>query len=249
MAEPSSPGQGLRLAVYLAHSGLTSRRKAEELIRSGRVRANGRIVKLPGFRVGEEVITCDGRRIYPIRRRVYLALHKPPGYLCALSDERGRPLAGELLKKAYGGRLYPVGRLDFLSSGLIFYTNDGDFTRRVSHPSGEVEKEYLVETKGAVPEDFLRRCLGGLFVEGVFYKIEKYRYNKPDKVYLTLKEGKNREIRRLFASRRIAVKRLHRVRIGEINLQGLPPGGYRVLEPPEVAGLLGGGRPFHREEP
>ena len=131
-------------------------------------------------------------------------------------------------------RLFHVGRLDFLSTGLILYTNDGEFTKIVSHPKAQIEKEYLVETAKAFDESFLRQYSKGIRVGDVTYKCKSYTQRGPHSALITLTEGKNREIRNVFASRNIRLKRVHRLRIGPISLRSIPPGHFRRLTEREV---------------
>jgi 23S rRNA pseudouridine2605 synthase len=235
---PSASGgavSGIRLQVYLARCGLGSRRGCEELILAGRVQVNEARVERLGTRVAfSDRVTVDGRVVKPVASLVYLAVHKPAGYLCANEDPEGRPLASDLFKGAIKERLFHVGRLDYLSTGLIFYTNDGEFDRVVSHPGSLVEKQYLVETARAVDEAFLEQYRKGFWVEGVRYRCEDYELRSPHSVLITLVEGKNRELRNVFAARRIRVKRVHRIRIGVVTLRGLQPGRFRRLTEREV---------------
>lgn len=225
----------LRLQVFMARSGVGSRRKCEELIALGFVKVNGATVTERGYKVQPgDIVTYRGKELNPTRKKVYLALHKPPMYICSNSDPEGRNLAADLLKGEFPVRLYNVGRLDYLSTGLIFFTNDGNFAKIVSHPSSGIEKEYIVETKQEIKEEILKEFVKGAWVEGVFYKIVSYSYKTPYKVKLVLKEGKNREIRRFFQSRRLKIRKLHRVRIGIVNLGNIPQGGYRFLSEKEV---------------
>jgi 23S rRNA pseudouridine2605 synthase len=233
----------MRLQVFLAHAGVASRRKCEEFIQDGLVKVNGRIVTEPGFKVGEgDAVVFRRRRVYPVKNLVYLALNKPPKFLSTTDDPEGRPLALDLLKPGFDMRLYPVGRLDFLSSGLIFFTNDGDFTQAVSHPRSEVEKEYLVETVKDIPEEFLREYQKGIIVEGERYRLKSYTLKSPHLVSLVLGEGKNREIRNVFSSRGLYPKKVHRVRIGPVTLRGLAQGKFRRLSAGEVAAFLKKGK-------
>ena len=229
---------GMRLQLYMARCGVASRRKCEEIIAEGRVKVDGRTVVKPGTIITDQQVILDGRPLNLVKENVYIALNKPTGYLCSNADAEGRPLAVDLVKNAYSGRLYNVGRLDFLSSGLIFFTNDGDFTKQVTHPSAQVEKEYLVETREEIPEDFLKQCKKGLTVEGVHYRIKHYTYKAPNRVRLTLTEGKNREIRNLFMFKRMKIKKLHRLRIGGVVLKGMGAGEYRFLSRKEVDSLM-----------
>ncbi len=225
----------VRLQLYLARAGVASRRESERLIETGVVTVNGTTVTELGTKVlPSDDVRVEGRRVRMETRRVYVALHKPRRYLCSARDPEGRPLAGSLLEPHFEERLFSVGRLDFLSSGLIFYTNDGDFARLVGHPSRRIEREYRVDTQQPVPEDMLRHYRTGIRIEGERYRLERYRYKTPRSVVLVLTEGKNREIRKVFAHWRIGVRRLHRVRIGIVALRDLPSGQYRPLTQREI---------------
>jgi 23S rRNA pseudouridine2605 synthase len=226
---------GLRLQVYLARCGLGSRRSCETLIEKGRVAINGTPVTRPGEKVlPTDVVTLDGRKIAATQKRVYIALHKPSGYLCAQTDPEHRPLARDLFRSAINERLFHVGRLDFLSSGLILFTNDGEFSKIVSHPSARIEKEYLVETGRAIDEEFLKRYAHGMRVGDVVYRCKDYKLRGPHSALITLTEGKNRELRNVFTSRNIRLKRVHRLRIGPLTLRGIPTGHFRRLTEREV---------------
>jgi len=231
----------VRLHVFLSRAGIASRRKCEEFIAAGLVTVNGRVVLEQGFKVdAEDQVSFRNRRVYPTRRVLYIALNKPPKYLSTNSDPEGRPIALDLIKPVVDIRLYPVGRLDFLSSGLLFFTNDGEFARRVSHPSSRVEKEYLVETKREIPETFLTEYRKGISVEGELYRLKSFRIQSPTSAVLVLEEGKNREIRKVFASRGLYPKRIHRTRIGSVTVKGLAPGKFRNLTAKEVASFAEG---------
>ncbi len=226
----------LRLQVYLARCGVASRRKSEQIILEGRVRVNGELANRMGITVRPgDRITLDGRPIYPQRHLIYLAVHKPRRYLCTSSDPEGRPLALDLVKPAFRERLFTVGRLDYLSSGLIFFTNDGAFAKAVSHPASEVEKEYLVETAHPVPASFLKQYQEGVEVNGVVYRLLQYSVRNSRTVQLVLIEGKNREIRTVFEAGNVAIKRLHRTRIGNVTVKGIQAGHYRSLTRGEIS--------------
>jgi len=227
----------IRLQVFMARCGVGSRRHCEEYIREGRVRVNGAVAILGSKVDTADRVFLDKKPLYPETKQVYLAVNKPAGTLCANSDSRGRPLLLDLLRDI-PERIYHVGRLDFHSSGLIFYTNDGQFSKVVSHPSSNIEKEYLVEAKEAISEQNLLQYKRGLTVEGQHYRLSKYRYKTPRKVVLTLVEGKNREIRRVFRHFRIDLHRIHRIRIGCVLVRGIPESGYRMLSRQEVSWFL-----------
>jgi 23S rRNA pseudouridine2605 synthase len=238
---PRDESGPLRLQLFLARAGVASRRKCEEIIASGRVQVNGEVVQRQGVKVDPETdeVRLDGKPIRQARNYVYFALNKPPGYLTTNKDPEGRPLAIELIREAYSGRIFSVGRLDFLSSGLIFFTNDGRFGDRVAHPSSQIEKEYLVETKRPIPEELLQQWRKGIDIEGERYHLKSYAFKGPRRVQLVLEEGKNREIRNVLHAHNIPTKRVHRVRIGRITLGDLGPGAFRKLNKAEVEGLLG----------
>ncbi len=229
----------MRLQVFMAHSGLASRRKCEFLISEGNVKVNGTVITQMGYRVAEnDIVTYMGKVLTINKTKIYLALNKPSLYLCSNSDPQGRPLAVELINKDFQERLYNVGRLDYLSTGLIFFTNDGDFTKTVAHPSSGIEKEYIVETKQAIDEQILIDFMKGVTIEGEKYKLHSYRYKTKFKVKLILLEGKNREIRRFFQSRNMKIRKLHRIRIGVVKLDNIPSGSYRYLTDKEVSWFL-----------
>lgn len=225
----------IRLQLFLARSGIASRRKSAELIEEGRVSVNGTIVTEKSFQVSDEDdVRFDGRPCKAAKKKVYIALNKPVNYLSANSDPRGRDLAINLVQPNFTVRLFHVGRLDFKSSGLIFFTNDGEFARKVAHPSAEVEKEYLVSAKIPVPEELLLQFKKGIYIKGESFRIKRFYRKSPVEVGLILSEGKNREIRKVFEHFRLPVKRLHRIRIGNASIKGLHPGQYRLLSKKEL---------------
>jgi 23S rRNA pseudouridine2605 synthase len=231
-----APGQ--RLQVFLAHAGIASRRAAEEIITAGRVSVNGVIVSTQGSKVfSGDVVMVDGKPVQAETRRVYLALNKPPGYMCSSSDPQGRPLALDLLPKEIDERLYNVGRLDFMSCGLIFFTNDGDFAARLGHPRSGMEKEYLVEATGHIPDETIAAFRQGITIEDVHYRAQTAERVSSRSVKIVLIEGKNREIRRVFSHFHLHPSRLRRVRIGPVQLGNLAEGTSRPLTAPELAQL------------
>ena len=197
----------MRLQAYMSRSGIDSRRKCEKLISDGLVTVNGKIITEMGFKVSsEDTVVFSGRPVHLIKKKLYLALNKPPLYLCSNSDPQNRNLAIDLIKGDFQERLYNVGRLDYLSTGLIFFTNDGEFTKIVAHPSSGIEKEYIVESKQVIEEKFLIDFMEGVTIDGEHYKLHSYKYKTKYKVKLVLLEGKNREIRRFFQSRNLKIK-------------------------------------------
>lgn len=237
--DPQNEKNEIRLQVYLAHAGVASRRASEQIILDGRVAVNGKIVSELGIKVNDsDEITVDGKKIKPESRKCYVLLNKPAGFVCSSSDEKGRQVAVDLLKDNYCERLYNVGRLDMYSKGMIIFTNDGDFAAKLSHPSSQIEKEYIVETSQDIPDDLPAKLEHGVRVEGVFYKPVSVQKLKDRKLKIILIEGKNREIRRMLESQNIGTKSLVRVRIGNVLLGQLRPGEHRDLTSAEVKGLL-----------
>jgi 23S rRNA pseudouridine2605 synthase len=227
-----------RLQVFLAHAGLASRRASEQLILQGRVAVNGRIITILGTKVlPEDEVSVDGRKLQAETTLHYLALNKPPEYLCSSQDPQGRRLALGLLPQDIHERLYSVGRLDYLSSGLIFFTNDGDFTARLSHPSSQIEKEYLVESTVPVYDEAIEAFLAGLSVEGIWYKAKSITKLDRKTLKIVLIEGKNREIRKVFSHFHLHSKRLVRIRIGPVLLGDLGEACSRPLSAEELQAL------------
>ena len=228
----------LRLQVYLARCGIGSRRKCETFIEEGRVAVNGDPVLTPGYKVkpGDKV-SFDGRPMHPEREQVYIALHKPSGFICSNQDSKGRPLAADLIADASKRRLYNVGRLDYMTSGLLFFTNDGDFAKMMTHPSSHVEKEYIVTTKKEIPKELMEQFKKGMSVQGEFFRLKRYEFKGSRTVSIVLEEGKNKELRKVFLSRNITIKSIHRIRIGNVKLTGLDSGRFRKLTSREVEQL------------
>ncbi len=231
--------QPVRLQAFLAHCGVASRRACEQIILDGRVSVNGNVVTELGTKVcASDAVTVDGKAVHLESKKRYVLLNKPAGFVCSASDEKGRAVAFDLLKDKYSERLYNVGRLDMYSKGMILFTNDGDFAAKLSHPSSQIEKEYIVETSQDVSSETAERLEHGVRVEGVFYKCVRCEILKPRKIKIVLIEGKNREIRKMLESQNIGTKSLVRVRIGNVNLDDLRPGDCRDLTVREVQGLL-----------
>jgi 23S rRNA pseudouridine2605 synthase len=225
----------------MAHSGIASRRACEKLIVDGRVSVNGAIVRELGTKVAPgDTVLFDGKPAHPEQSLHYLALNKPPLYICAASDPQGRTLVKSLLPQGMRERLYNVGRLDYLSSGLILMTNDGSFAAKVTRPASLIEKEYVVEAAGHIPDEALDAFRAGIEIDGSFYRCASARFSGRNTVNIVLIEGKNREIRRVFSHFHLHPKTLRRVRIGPVLLAGLPEGQTRPLTPAEIRGLGSG---------
>ncbi|GAA5337140.1 pseudouridine synthase [Thermus antranikianii] len=226
----------LRLQAFLARAGMGSRRKAEELIRQGRVRVNGRVAVL-GQKVNPgDVVEVDGKRVEPPRERIVLALHKPKGYTTTRHDPYAQKTVFDLLPNIPG--LHPIGRLDRDSEGLLLLTNDGHLTLRLTHPRYGVRKVYRVYTeRGTLPWAICQRLLEGVDLEDGPARALACR-PAPGGALLTLAEGRKREVRRMLKAVGYPVKRLIRLQVGPIRLGNLPPGKWRQLSPREVEALL-----------
>ena len=233
----------IRVQKLLAQRGVCSRRKAEEMIQAGRVQVNGRPVKLgDGAVPGKDIITVDGQRLpREGEGRVYLALHKPRGFVTTMADERGRRCVAQLVADA-GCRVYPVGRLDKDSEGLLIMTNDGNLANAVSHPKTHVAKTYRVTLRPGITEEQLIKLSTGIMLDGRMTAPAKARVleQQPGRavVEIVLYEGRNREIRRMCESMGLEVARLKRTAIGPVRLSMLPQGRHRELSREEIAGLL-----------
>jgi 23S rRNA pseudouridine2605 synthase len=237
----------VRLQKLLADAGVASRRASEQIILDGRVTVNGETVRELGTRVDplHSHVKVDGRLI-KAKRKLYIAVNKPPGYICSSNDPESRKTVHTLLPREWSS-LHSVGRLDYNSEGLIFYTNDGDFSLHLTHPRYGVRKKYLVTVKNEVTLDHARTFEKGIYDAEEVLRAEKVRILKAhgshSVVEVTLAEGKNREIRRMFEALGLEVERLQRVQIGPIKLGQLPRGKWRALTEPEVKRLL------QKEEP
>ncbi len=259
--------QRLRLAKYIAHAGVTSRRAAEGLIRDGRVRVDGELVRDPAHAVDEQRdVRVDGRRLTGPEARVVLALHKPAGVVSTARDTHGRPTVVDLVGEAAAGanrgavgtraagrgarspsrgvstRLYPIGRLDADTTGLILLTNDGELAHRLTHPRFGVEKVYRAQVAGGpVGTAALRRLRGGVELEDGLTAPARVRRLGAGWLEITLREGRKRQVRRMCEAVGHPVLALERVRLGSLELGELPPGAHRQLSAEEVAALRAAG--------
>jgi 23S rRNA pseudouridine2605 synthase len=232
---PVDPLSQVRIQVFLARAGVASRRASEKLILEGRIRVNGRLVTVLGEKVlPGDTVCLDGKPVEAETRLRYLALHKPPRYICSSDDPQNRPLALDLLPAEITERLYSIGRLDFLSSGLILFTNDGNFTSKIGHPSSGIEKEYLIDAVGAIPDTVVEAFARGINIEGIFYRARDIERTGRKSLRICLVEGKNREIRRVFSHFHLHPWRLHRIRIGPVLLGNLKEGESRPLTGKEL---------------
>jgi 23S rRNA pseudouridine2605 synthase len=233
---------GERLQKALARAGFGSRRACEDLIRAGRVLVNGRPVDL-GARIDArtDVVTVDGVRAVVDPQLVYLALHKPTGVVTTASDPQGRPKVVDLVPRE--PRVFPVGRLDIDTSGLLLLTNDGEFANRVAHPRYGVPKTYVAEVKQSAGASLARKLVRGLELEDGFARAESARVQASSRgralVELVVHEGRNRLVRRMFEAAGVDVGALSRTAIGSVRLGRLREGDWRNLKSNEVRDLLG----------
>lgn len=226
-----------RLQKILSSRGLCSRRKAEELIAAGKVTVNGLVAKLgDGADPDTDEILVEGKPLPGQQEYVYLMLNKPRGYVTTLSDEKGRPNAAQLVDDC-GVRVYPVGRLDMDSEGLLLFTNDGDFANTLMHPKHQVEKTYDTWVTGYNPGCF-KRLSEPMELDGYQLRIPKLKLLKVEgktaRIQITIHEGRNRQVRRMCELAGMHVTRLKRVREGKLELGDLPKGKWRYLTTDEV---------------
>lgn len=230
-----------RLQKIIAAAGLASRRQAEEWISAGRVRLNGRIATLgESADVQSDRIEVDGQALRGPAASIYLLLNKPSGYVTSLNDPQGRPLVTDLVKEV-GARVYPVGRLDLTTEGLLLLTNDGELANHLAHPRHQVEKTYLVRVRGVLADADRQRLEQGVLLEDgmtAAAKISRVRaVGQHSWFELTIHEGRNRQVRRMCEAVGYPVSRLKRVRLAFLTLDELQPGQFRHLSRQEVARL------------
>ncbi len=228
----------VRLQKYMADCGVASRRKCETMIEEGRVRVNGRVVSELGSKIDpqHDKVSVDKLLIRPSVNQVYIALNKPSGYVCTAQDQFDRKIVTDLID--IKERIVPVGRLDYNSEGLLFLTNDGDFTYRVTHPKNKIQKKYYVQVNGIPTEDEIAQMVSGVTIddfntEGTMIQYVKTNGNTAH-YRVTISQGKNRQIRKMFEHFGYTVKKLKRVAIGNIRLGQLRTGQWRFLTKEEV---------------
>ena len=232
----------IRLQKILAQAGVASRRKAEDVVAAGRVTVNGRPAKLgDSADPYKDLIAVDGQRLQRPEGKRYLALHKPRGFVTTMEDERGRRCVAQLVEDA-GMRVFPVGRLDKDSEGLLIMTNDGDFANAVSHPRSHVAKTYRVTVRPGISEEQLVQISTGIIIDGKKTAPAKARVLEQQQgrvvLEIVLYEGRNREIRKMCEALGLEVARLKRTAIGPVRLGMLSQGRWRELEKEEIKGLL-----------
>ncbi len=227
----------MRINKFLAECGVASRRQCDKLIEDGAVKVNGKSCS-----VGQEVnehdsITVNGKKITREVKREYYIMNKPKGYVCTVSDDKGRKTVMELLPKK-AGRVFPIGRLDYATEGLLLFTNDGDLAFRLTHPKNEVPKTYMVKLEKNVSENELDKLRSGIEIDGK--KTNKCNIHilettkESTKLTITITEGRNRQVRRMFEAIGLEVCFLKRIKIGDLTLRGLDRGQCRQLTEQEI---------------
>lgn len=230
----------VRLQKILADAGIASRRKSEEIIAAGRVQVNGRPVKLGDSAGKKDIITVDGEKISFSGDQIYIALHKPRGFVSTMSDERGRKCVADLVSDI-PERVYPIGRLDKDSEGLILMTNNGEFANLIMHPKTHVAKTYRVTVRPGINENQLNSICTGIVIDGKKTAPAKAKVLEEGEgravLEIVLYEGRNREIRKMCEALSLEVARLKRIAVGSVRLGMLKQGDYRELTPEEINGL------------
>jgi 23S rRNA pseudouridine2605 synthase len=224
----------VRLNAFLARAGVASRRKADELIKAGRVVVNGEPGRLNTFVGSRDRVEVDGREVAR-QRLAYVLLHKPAGVVTTASDPQGRPTVVDLV--SHEVRVVPVGRLDVDTTGALLLTNDGDLAHRLAHPRYEVDKVYEAEVEGEPSDEALRRLADGVELEDGLTAPAEVRRLGPSTVELSIHEGRNRQVRRMLETVGHPVRRLHRSRYAGLSADDLAPGEWRELDESEIAVL------------
>ncbi|MBR5809664.1 MAG: rRNA pseudouridine synthase [Clostridia bacterium] len=234
-------GEIVRLQKYMAMCGAASRRGAEEIITAGRVTVNGKKITEQGVKVeiGADTVKLDGKVIKPSGRMFYIMLNKPVGYVTTVKDQFERPTVIDLVGTEINERIFPVGRLDYETEGLLLLTNDGDFTYKVTHPKHNIEKTYIAVLKGGITIKGLAQLRRGVKLDDGFVtspaEVEMLdAENGHTTIKITIHEGKNRQVRRMFEAVGSKVKELQRVSIGTVELGNLPLGRWRHLTSHEI---------------
>ena len=228
----------MRLNKYIALAGLASRRGADDLIVAGKVRINGTVWDKPGYNVTEgDIVEVDGKRIEPVKKQVYIMLNKPKGFITTVSDEKGRPTVMDLISDMEE-RVFPIGRLDYNTSGMLLLTNDGDLAYRLTHPKHEIQKTYRAKVVGVLSPErvaLLRKGvnIGGFTTSPAEVTVIK-QMERSAIIEVKIHEGKNRQIRKMFAAVGNKVVDLDRIAIGDLYLGHLMVGHYRKLIREEI---------------
>lgn len=234
-------GEIVRLQKYIAMCGVASRRNAETLISEGRVTVNGSLVREQGVKVevGADKVTVNGKAVKPVNKQYYIMLNKPAGYVSTVKDQFDRPTVTDLLGEEIKARVFPVGRLDYETEGLLLLTNDGDFTYKITHPKHKINKTYIAVLKGGVSIKGLAQLRSGVRLDDGFVtspaEVEMLDAdNGHTTIKITIHEGKNRQVRRMFDAVGSKVVGLRRISVGRVELGNLPLGRWRYLTSHEV---------------
>ena len=232
----------MRINKFLAMSGVASRRASDKLITDGAVKINGRVCSLGDeVEVGSDTVTVNGKPVNTVKKFDYYIMNKPKGYVCTVKDDKDRKTVMDLLPPN-AKRLFPVGRLDYDTEGLLILTNDGELTYKLTHPKNEVPKTYLVKTEKPVSDEDLAKLRSGVVIDGVKTKKCNVRLIETSKtgskLHITITEGRNRQVRKMFEAVNNCVDFLKRIKIGELKLSGLDRGEVRQLSAREVDYLL-----------
>lgn len=228
----------MRINKFMAECGVASRRACDEMILEGRVKVNGKKIDTPGLEINEfnDAVTLDGRRIMLVSKKYYIMLHKPKGYVTTVKDDKGRKTVMELIK--IRSRLYPVGRLDYDTEGLLLLTNDGQLAYALTHPSHEVPKTYIAKIKGKISDTEVRQLRKGVEIDGKMTLPAVVKIIETDdefsRVEVAIKEGRNHQIKKMFEVVGKEVVFLKRTAIGPLKLGGLGRGEYKNLTSKEI---------------
>ncbi|MDD3170992.1 MAG: pseudouridine synthase [Bacilli bacterium] len=234
-----------RLQKYIANSGITSRRKAEILISEGKVKVNGQIITEMGFKVSKNDVVVINDEVLEVKEKRYLVMNKPRGVVSTVDDEKGRNTVISILPKELAGyRLFPVGRLDYDTKGVLILTNDGEFMNTLVGPKSALEKEYLARVEGEIIKPDLKKLESGVVIDGYTtrkckaYLSDVDHKNNSSLVGLVITEGKYHQVKKMFEAIGHPVKRLTRIRFGEVTTEGLGEGEIRDLSPHEIKKLI-----------
>ena len=237
-------GEIVRLQKYIAMCGVASRRAAEEIIKEGKVKVNGSKITEQGVKVeiGADKVFVNGKEIKPVNKDYYIMLNKPSGYVTTVKDQFDRPTVIDLLGEEITARVFPVGRLDYETEGLLIMTNDGDFTYKVTHPKHNIDKTYIAVIKGGISIKGLAMLRQGVKLDDGFVtspaQVEMLNADNGHTVIkITIHEGKNRQVRRMFEAVGCKVVELQRISIGKVELGNLPLGRWRYLTSHEISYL------------
>ncbi len=232
----------MRINKFLATSGVASRRASDQLIKDGVVKINGKICSCgDDVDLSKDSVTVNGKLVNVVKKYEYYIMNKPKGYVCTVKDDKDRKTVMDLLPQKMK-RLFPVGRLDYDTEGLLILTNDGDLTFKLTHPKNEVPKTYLVKTEKPVSEEDLSKLRSGVIIDGIKTKkcnVRLIETNKTgSKLHITITEGRNRQVRKMFEAVNNNVDFLKRIKIGDLTLTGLNRGEVRQLSAREIDYLI-----------